>query len=246
MERVYSPDGPIDGQILLKKDEAHHLIKVRRCRSGDSVVAFNGRGEAWHCLVMDHDRQSVVLRVTGVVARQDPEPRKKLIIATAVPKGERFDWLIEKATELGVSELVPLHCERSVVEPRDSKLDRLRRHVIEACKQCGRNDLMEIGSPLDLKQLSERFDSESELLWADQGGEPVSRVVTSQSLAQVSNYVVCIGPEGGWSLTERDWFAMKNWRKIGLGPYILRIETAGVVASSALFQVFMASGFQGE
>lgn len=235
MERVFTPDGPVSGQIILDKDEAHHLTRVRRCQAGSMVEAFDGKGNAWHCRLIGTSKDSAVLNVcdSSILSSLIATPR--LTLATAVPKGERFEWLIEKATELGVSRIIPIICERSVVEPRSTKIDRLRKHIIEACKQCGRNDLMRLNETVKLSELPKMLDPTSRVFRADRGG--VSAESAWQNLDPTRTpIVVCIGPEGGWTNDEQDWFESRDWQKIGLGPYILRIETAGVAAAAAAFQ----------
>ena len=148
-ERFYCPEAAsrVGGLLVLEGDEAHHLAKVRRIGVGQVVEVFDGRGFGVRAEVVELARGRVTLRPVG-----DPLPDRAallaLTLATAVPKGERFDWLVEKATEIGVARLVPLIAARSVVEPRDAKLDRLRRLVIEATKQCGRSQLMAIDPPV--------------------------------------------------------------------------------------------------
>ena len=125
-DRFYCPDSPVNGRVLLEGDEARHLIRVRRVARGECVEIFDGRGSAIRAEVADLGRDRVELVVLGP-AVSIREPRCLLTLATAVPKGERFDWLVEKATELGVARLTPIVTERSVVDPRSAKLDRLRR-----------------------------------------------------------------------------------------------------------------------
>src|SRR4051812_23439804 len=140
-DRFYCPDPPVEGFLTLSGDEARHLIRVRRLGPGDVVEVFDGRGTALRAEVAGVGRDRVELAVRGGPLPDRVAPCL-LTLATAVPKADRFDWLVEKATELGVARLVPLRTERSVVDPRATKLDRLRRAIIEAAKQCGRNRLM--------------------------------------------------------------------------------------------------------
>lgn len=238
MERVYTSDGPVNGQIILEKDEFHHLIRVRRCQTGESVEAFNGQGLAWQCRILAASRDSVILDVIEA-SGSSQNPTTEFILATAVPKGERFDWLIEKATELGVSRMIPIACGRSVVEPRDAKIERLRKHVIEACKQCGRNNLMHINQLVKLGNLQSLLPANAVTFWAHRGGIPASKAWANLK-PSINPVVVCIGPEGGWTADEQTWFESNNWQRIELGQHILRIETAGIAAASAAFQALVA------
>ena len=232
MERVFAPDGPTDGQISLDRDEAHHLTRVRRVEFGKPVIAFDGQGHVWFCHLADSTKSTAVLEVQSEITASKELAAPAIWVGTAVPKGDRFDWIIEKATELGVSHLVPLRCDRSVVDPRSTKLDRLRRSVIEACKQCGRNDLMTIDPPSSLTEFLASLAAGELGLIADQGGMSMTHLVHSS--LSVNRVKVCVGPEGGWTSDERQLAQSYGWKSVGLGPHILRIETAVVAAASAI------------
>ncbi|MFL5327923.1 MAG: RsmE family RNA methyltransferase [Gemmataceae bacterium] len=139
-ERFYVNYPVIPGEVILQGPEAHHLATVMRAKPGDSVTLFTGDGLEYPATVAEVGKKAVTLQVLQPISL----PRElafELEIATAIPKGDRGDFLVEKLTELGVTRLVPLKTQRSVVHPR---IERLERTVIEACKQCGRNRLMEI------------------------------------------------------------------------------------------------------
>ena len=154
-------------------DEAGHLGRVRRVREGEVVEAFDGKGLARAAQVIVAVRDRVTLRPFGP-GLPSREPSIALTLATAVPKGERFDWLVEKAVEIGISTLVPILTERSVVDPRVAKLDRLRRAVVEASKQCGRNLLMTLAPPRNWSELIGEASHDGLRLVAHPGGEPFS------------------------------------------------------------------------
>src|SRR4029079_7838137 len=138
---------PIAGErAVLTGDEARHLSAVMRAAVGDEVTLFDGSGAEFVARIAAIRKAAVEL---SIVARHEisRELPFAMTLAVALPKGERQKWLIEKATELGVTRLVPLITERGVAQPVESALDRLRRAVIEASKQCGRNLLMEIAAP---------------------------------------------------------------------------------------------------
>jgi 16S rRNA (uracil1498-N3)-methyltransferase len=140
----YFSDVPIsEGSALLAGSEAHHLIHVMRAKPGDRVVLFDGSGAEYAAQVQQIERSRVQL---AVLSRRevDRELPLELTLGVALPKGDRQRWLVEKAVELGVGRIVPLTTLRSVTQPAKPTLKRLRRTVIEASKQCGRNRLMEI------------------------------------------------------------------------------------------------------
>lgn len=142
MQRFWQDDWPAEGPIELFGAEAHHLSQVLRMHPGEIVEVINGRGRIARAQIADITRKQVTLSLLSDGVQSTPHPRLQLI--TAVPKGERFDWLIEKATELGVHAVQPVVTARSIVDPRDSKLDRLRLVIQAACKQSGRADWMDL------------------------------------------------------------------------------------------------------
>jgi 16S rRNA (uracil1498-N3)-methyltransferase len=138
-----------------------------------------------------------------------------------LPKGERADFLIEKLTELGVTAFTPLQTARSVVHPSDAKRDRLRRHVIEASKQCGRNVLMELRALASWTDLLRCDDLPGHRVLAHPGTlEPVALPGT--------NTIAAVGPEGGFTDEEVAAALTAGWVAVGLGPRLLRVETAAL------------------
>ncbi len=230
-DRYYCPDPPVAGRITLGPEEARHMVRVRRVEVGEVVEVFDGRGMGYRAEVQGLGKDRVEVRVLETVP--DRLASLSLTLASAVPKGERFDWLVEKATELGVRRLVPLRTERSTVDPRGSKLDRLRRVVIEAAKQCGRNRLMVLDDPVDWLEFLDqnpRSTSTPTLLVAHPGGPPIQRAV----LGLESTVTLAIGPEGGFTDKEALAARDRGGRVVGLGPTLLRIETAGLAGCATL------------
>jgi 16S rRNA (uracil1498-N3)-methyltransferase len=229
LERFYCPDTPVDGSAIVEGDEARHLIRVRRVAVGETVELFDGRGSAMRAQVTSLGRDRAALAILGP-GDPDRTPRFSLTLATAVPKGDRFDWLVEKATELGVARLIPLVTERSVVDPRSAKLDRLRRVIVEASKQCRRNRLMEL-EPLAAWAPLVETARESDRLIAHPGGRGVT---SSGLLTGAGSAILAIGPEGGFSEAEVGRAAEAGWQMVGLGSTILRVETAALAGCSTI------------
>jgi 16S rRNA (uracil1498-N3)-methyltransferase len=230
-DRFYMPQLPRSGTVALTGDEAHHLSRVRRLMPGARVELFDGRGQVREAVVTDAGKQAVTLELGESLA--EVLVPVELTLASAVPKGERFDWLVEKATELGVARLVPLLAERSVVEPRGGKLDRLRRAIVEACKQCGRSRLMTLDDPVPLGDYLKRERSERRLIAHPGGGRFPGGELTSCALA--------VGPEGGFTEGEVAEALGAGWQAVSLGPTRLRIETAGLAGAAAV----LAGGWPG-
>src|SRR5215210_2032346 len=145
-ERFFSPHPITAGCMMLDGPEAHHLLHVMRASVGDEVTLFDGSGAEFKATVQTLRRTDAELRI--VERREvDRELPFDLVVGVALPKGDRQKWLVEKLTELGVTTLVPVVTERCVAQPAAGALDRLRRSIIEAAKQCGSNRLMQIAEP---------------------------------------------------------------------------------------------------
>ena len=228
-DRYYCPEPPTNGWFALEDDEARHLVRVRRVQVGEVVEVFDGRGFATRAEVVALGRDRVELAAVGGPLA-DRVAACRLTLATAVPKGERFDWLVEKATELGVTRLVPIVAERSVVGPRAAKLDRLRRLVVEASKQCGRNRLMELDRPVPWVDFARQSDERPRLL-AHPGGLPAPAWPRARRFGAVT---LAVGPEGGFTDAEVETARALGWAAIGLGATLLRIETAALAGCSAI------------
>lgn len=230
--RFYCPELIETGSITLSDAEAHHLTHVLRHQPDDLVELFNGAGLVAASRVASVRKRDVDLEV--VTLRQDPQPETVLTLATAVPKGDRFDWLVEKATELGVSRVIPLTTSRSVVDPRSGKLDKLRQTVITACKQSGRNHLMAISEVETWSEFLSSIAPDHRLLVAHPSGEPFAWSREPGGVAEPRSVAIAIGPEGGFSGEEIQSAMAMGAQAIHLGPHILRIETAAIAVAARL------------
>ncbi len=223
-ERYYVNRPLAVGEAALDGPEAHHLANVCRLRPGDAVILFNGDGRQYRAVVRDASKRRVTLDV-GAVEEPAREVGFRVEAAAPLPKGDRAQFLVEKLTELGVTDFVPLRTARSVVHPRDT--DKLQRHVIEASKQCGRNVLMRV-APLT--------DWES---YVAAKGLPPRRVVAHLSgeegrawSASPDGIALAVGPEGGFTDEEVEAARAAGWLVVGLGPRVLRVETAALVLAA--------------
>jgi 16S rRNA (uracil1498-N3)-methyltransferase len=228
-ERFFLATPPAGDRAVLAGDEARHLARVLRGQPGDEVVVFAGTGAEWPARIVRLSRDAVELE-TGP-AREDPAPGGPAVtIAVALPKGERQKWLVEKLTELGVARLVPLHTERGVAEATPAACERLRRGVIEACKQCGRNRLLEIGEPRSVTAALADMPPGSRAVIADPGGISLD----PRGLAEARSLLALVGPEGGFTAAEIAAAEQAGAIRVGLGPHILRIETAAIALAARL------------
>ena len=221
-------------RATLRDTEAHHLLHVMRAKRGDEVVLFDGTGCEFRARVESLARATVELAVLerSEVNRELPFA---LTLGVALPKGDRQKWLVEKMVEVGVNRLVPLHTERGVAQPVEQALERLRKSVIEAAKQCGRNRLMEIAAPQSWIDYLSAAPADSRRYVAHPGGEPgigLLSLSTEQSVMAASDAWLAIGPEGGLTDEEIDLARRAGWQPIDLGPRILRVETAALALAA--------------
>jgi 16S rRNA (uracil1498-N3)-methyltransferase len=227
-ERFFLSMPPRDGRAVLVGDEARHLARVMRCTVGDEVVVFDGSGTSWRARVASIGRDDVMLDM-GEAVTASRLTRVPLTLAVALPKGERQKWLVEKLTELGVERLVPLATTRGVAEATPAAVERLSRGVIEACKQCGRDGLMQIGGPKGVAEVVGDAGSGAVLLVADRDGAPLQEIATAGNLV-----VALVGPEGGFTTEELATIEAAGGRRVSLGPHVLRVETAAIALAARL------------
>ncbi len=228
--RFFCPDPPSQGVYRLKPNEARHLHRVCRLGADDEVEIFDGSGFATRARVLAIGSDWVELRALGqpILERLPAFP---LILAAAAPKADRLDWLVEKATELGVARLIPVVFERSVVEPGASKIARLEQKVIEASKQCGRASLMVIEPPRRWAGVSQEFPDARKFLADAVGFSPMDVF----EIPGGHPAVLAVGPEGGLTPAEREQAIRLGWVPVRLGVNTLRIETAAVAGVGVLF-----------
>jgi 16S rRNA (uracil1498-N3)-methyltransferase len=224
-DRFYTRSSLAPGEFFLDGPDAHHLATVRRFAAGERIVLFNGDGRDYPAEIMSVGKRSVVLNVLAAV-EADRELGFPLVVAAALPKGDRADFLIEKLTELGATRFVPLLTTRSVVQPR--KMEKFERAVIEASKQCGRNVLMAISPPMKWNEFVRAPDLPSlKLLPHTEGGESLCKLPREELRNGVA---IAIGPEGGFTPEELEQAA--DWRRVTLGPRVLRVETAALAVAA--------------
>jgi 16S rRNA (uracil1498-N3)-methyltransferase len=224
---------PVDGAaVTLTGPEAHHLAHVLRAKAGDTVSLFDGSGREFMARINSIKKHAIELTIEEqrMVNR---ESTVSLALAVALPKGERQRWLIEKVVELGVARLVPLVTNRGVAQPVDAALVRLRRAVVEASKQCGRNRLMEIAEPCRIDDLILNTPSSQLRLIAHPGGQPLREIwPLSESAGAIHQMVAAVGPEGGFTDEEAAIAKNAGWITASLGLRILRIETAAIAIAA--------------
>jgi 16S rRNA (uracil1498-N3)-methyltransferase len=244
MKRFYCED-PLatrsaTDEIRLSTEESHHLARVMRLGVGDVVEVFDGRGACADAVVAILGRGDVRVRLVDTPRICLPS-KPLLTIAVAPPKADRFRTLVEKCVELGVERLMPITTARGVVEPGDNKLDRLRDTVIAACKQCGRNRLMDITPVTAWPRLLDEArspDAGNLLLVADPGGISLRQLLATVGNAEPSTILAIVGPEGGLSPAELAEADAGGAIRLRLSNQILRTETAAIAVAAMLGSAF--------
>jgi 16S rRNA (uracil1498-N3)-methyltransferase len=245
MHRVFVDALPSEPQTLaIEGDEAAHALRVKRVRSGEHVELLDGRGHVAAGVVLDPrdaapgaaaflpprrrgEEAPLLVRIESVRAVEPLRPR--LEVLTAAPKGPRLADLIDQLAQAGAASWAPLSTARSVVDPREARLERLVRVAREAGKQCGRAWTLGIGPPADLPAALAHAPGLMAVV-ADASGEPW------RHHAAVESYTVrlLVGPEGGWTPEELDRARAAGATIARFGPHTMRIETAAVVAAGVI------------
>ena len=225
MDRFFHPAGLSRPTLSLDEAESHHAARVLRKQPGDHVELFDGRGQSAIGEITLVKKDCVEVRI---LERRNPlvAPQPAIRLAVAPPKGDRFRWLVEKATELGIDQLIPLLTERTVVEPGAGKLDKLQAAVVAACKQSGRNLVMQVVENTPLADLLvPPVSVPRTLLIGDPQGELFHPQLIPQGTGEV---LLLIGPEGGWSEGELELATQAGARRVRIADQILRTETAAM------------------
>lgn len=229
MRRVHAATPLTEGRVELDPPQAHHLRDVLRLGPGDAVEAFDDAGRVAPATIETCDATRVILQVGRVTVSGHS---CAIVVASAVPKGERADWMIEKLSELGVSRYVPLKTARSVVHPSGAgKLDRWRRIATESARQSRRAGVMQIDELTALEEALQQLHN-GLLLSTEPGAMSIldaSRQALDRTAAGVSLF---IGPEGGWTSDELARCRSAGLTGVRLTETILRIETAAVAAAA--------------
>jgi 16S rRNA (uracil1498-N3)-methyltransferase len=240
-------DGALNpgGLVELPRESAAHLAKVLRARSGDEVVFFNGDGREFTGAI-EAVRGSRVSASIGAARSIDRESPFQLTLVQCVPRGDRTDFIVQKATELGVVRIVPVLSQRSVVRLDEAQAASKQAHwravAVSACEQCGRNRLPSVESPRPLLSylgaLAPQADTDRMLRLVL---EPERALHTQREARSIDNEApaaagaqIAIGPEGGFTPDELDAFDLSTFSRVTLGPRVLRTETAAMAAIAVL------------
>jgi len=221
-------------EVALPEDAAAHLARVLRLREGDACVLFNGDGHDYPARLVSLDKRQVRARIEAAQPLQNESPLR-IVLLQGVARGEKMDLILQKATELGVAQILPVDSERSEVKLSGERLHKRLAHwqgvVVAACEQSGRARVPEVASPQALIAAAAALpDDALRLLLDPQGAHALSTLQAPAS----QRVVIAIGPEGGWSPRDRQALEAAGFQGLRLGPRVLRTETAGLAAIAAL------------
>ncbi len=229
--RFYAPPAQINGPLItLADDEAHHLARVLRLPAGAQVFAFDGCGQEYACKISQAGKRTAELTIIEQLTNTVESPLN-LTLAVALLKGDKFDWVVQKATELGVTRIVPLlteHCDIRQLKA-EHKLQRWQRIALEALKQCGRRQLVEFAEPQIWLKFCAAETSNLKLILSERGGQRLKDVAPTTDSA-----CVAVASEGGWSEAELEVAAQHGFVPVHLGTRVLRAETAAITGVALL------------
>ena len=237
MSRFFVPIEAIKGKLItISGNEAHHIIDVMRLRLSDKVVTFDGTGKEYIGVIKEVSRNSLVVEIA-----QTREAQKKevagITLLQALPKKDKMDYIVEKATELGVRSIKPIITERTIPDWNESKkksqADRWRKIALEAAKQCGRLDIPQVAAIASFTDAVKGFTGLDLKLIAilNEEAVPVKEAIKD---FKSGNVVISIGPEGDFSPNEAKIAKEFGFKAISLGPRVLKSDTAGLALISIL------------
>lgn len=222
----YCPELPAVGEkARLTEEETHHASAARRIRVGDTIGLIDGGGIRASAVVEAVSRRTLTFTVRR--RRRIARPEPSIVVASAVPQGERFRTLIDMLSQMGVAGVMPLVCERSTAKPRKSARARWQRIAIEACKQSRNPHVPEIHELRDLSGTLPLPETKAGLVYADIDGSAVPEMLPGGGILYLF-----IGPEGGFTDREKNLLREHGGRPVSLGDNVLRVETAAVIGAA--------------
>lgn len=245
--RFYAPPTAFTSNrqgVTLEADEARHLRDVLRLKPGDEIYVFDGQGKEFQCVIIEGGKDTAKLRIISEATPSRPESPLALTLAVALLKGEKFDLVTQKLTELGVSRIVPVMTKLADIRLRDGseankRVHRWQRIALEAAKQSGRALVPEVSKPISLSSLVAGSDiqDEEKLMFSERGGQSFSDVRSNLNRAPQS-IIALVGSEGGWTDDEISLARENEWSLVTLSGRTLRAETAAITATVLLQHTF--------
>lgn len=218
--------------LTISKDDAHKIVDVLRLRSGDTIVVVDSAAQQFRATLAIEDGNAGA-RLDELIAANNRESTREITLAQMVPKGQKLDYVVEKATELGLLGLIPVYSSRSIGEASANKLARWRNLARSAAQQSGRTRIPDVEGPIDFAALVARIREYDAALFAwELASQPLRKTLVS--LERARSILVIVGPEGGFSHEEADAAIAAGAHAVSLGSRILRTETAPLVLLTAI------------
>ncbi|GAB3050781.1 16S rRNA (uracil(1498)-N(3))-methyltransferase [Virgibacillus ainsalahensis] len=242
MQRYFVPESNwMNTEVVITGDDVHHIGRVIRHKAGDKIICNKPNGQAAVCEIISVDQEQV-LAVIQEWLDETAELPVNITIAQGLPKGDKFDLILQKGTELGAHSFIPFQAERSVVvwdnKKKEKKAKRFQKIVKEASEQSHRNKIPEVKAPMPLDELIKESTGYDVKMFAY---EEEAKTKDHQSFASIVNtlevgasLLVCIGPEGGFSQKEAEKLKQNGFYAVRLGPRILRTETASLYVLASI------------
>ncbi len=233
MKKLFTEYDGISEKIYLNEEQSRHITKSLRMKKGDMLTVCTGDGNDYGCIIDDINKDGARLAVCYKQA-SDSEADIKVSLYQGVPKGDKFEDIIQKCTELGVYEIIPVLTKRCVSRPQEKQAEKKRqryaRIALEAAQQSGRGIVPEIKKMTELKTAVSQCEAEIKIVFYEGGGEPLSALIKKGA----KSAAVFIGPEGGFEKEEVELLKQNGAVAATLGKRILRTQTAPVAALSAI------------
>ncbi|MCU7851101.1 MAG: 16S rRNA (uracil(1498)-N(3))-methyltransferase [Candidatus Thiodiazotropha sp. (ex Monitilora ramsayi)] len=233
IQRIYTEQPLQSGQqINLEEDSSHHLFHVLRLQSGDSIALFNNQGGEFSATLSEISKHGASAAI-GELIREESSPKLAIQLMLGISRGERMDFALQKATELGVTRITPVFTKRCVVKlnekKRASRMAHWRKIIINACEQSGRGLLPELDSPVEIGSAVSTQTAHTALLLDHRSNKTLAEIKKPKG-----TICILVGPEGGLSSEERKLAKGQGYTGIKLGPRIMRTETAPLAAIAAI------------
>ena len=238
ISRIFQPISLQEGRTIdLDESASHHLGRVLRAKIGDKLIIFNGEGGEFEAVITQIDKKKVTTKIENFIPREAESPLK-LTLAQGISRGEKMDYTIQKAVELGVERIIPLFTERGTVKLDADRKEKRQQHwqsiVVSACEQSGRNKVPEVIPPQNFLNWLPTIQADYCFVLDPVASSKLNKI----SLKNNNEIVLLIGPEGGLSEKEIALASQKGFLPLNLGPRILRTETAALAAITALQCLF--------
>ncbi|WP_085991865.1 16S rRNA (uracil(1498)-N(3))-methyltransferase [Oceanobacillus senegalensis] len=238
-----------ESNVHIEGDDVHHMTRVMRLTSGDQIICNHPNGEAAVCEILETSNNYVKAAILQWI-EQHVELPVHVTIAQGIPKGDKFDLVLQKGTELGANAFIPLKSDRTIVvwddKKAEKKVKRFKKIVKEASEQCHRNKIPEVKAPIGMSELlKESSEYDFKIIAYEEEAKTKKYHTFGSILSRMGNgqkILVCVGPEGGFTEEEIALLKDNNFHAVRLGPRILRSETAPLYALAAISYHFEEMG----